>query len=212
MHEFNHANLSTVPYMKTATLPVSAGMTCTGTVSTTMTFICTSVSSEGGEAPEDIDSVGFSQSTSLTAGSGARTHAMSLRPKTTFNSIANRTTILFDGIDVLVTGNYPVKVELCISDVITGTTTFSDVNATYSSMAYNTAGTTSGTPAIVLDTFFVSASAQNSGARGKDVIAKFPITLNAAGAVRSLGTVTVLVSGIGAASACQVSTRWREVR
>ena len=51
-----------------------------------------------------------------------------------------------------------------------------------------------------------------SGARGKDVIAKFPITLNAAGAVRSLGTVTVLVSGIGAASACQVSTRWREVR
>ena len=210
-HEFNHANSTTVPYMKTASLPVSAGMTCTGTVSTTMRFICSSVISEGGE--KDVDAINFSQSApSVVAASGARTHMISIRPKTTFNSVTNRVTFIPDHIELLVSGNQPVKYELCIGDVITGTTTFADVNATHSAMEYNTAGTTSGTPSLVIDTGYATASATSKGATSAGVFAKIPITLNAAGAVRADGTLTLLVTGIGGTSACQAEISWKEVR
>ena len=211
VHQFIHANSTTVPYMKSGSLPVSAGMTCTGTVSTTMRFICSSVTSEGGEA--DVGSINLSQSTaSLTAGSGVRTHAISIRPKTTFNGVANRINIVPTGLAILVTGNYPIKWELVIGDVVTGTTTFADVNAIHSGVEYNTAGTTSGSPSLVIDSGYVSASATNKGATETGVFSRIPITLNAAGAVRANGTLTLLVMGIGSTSACQAEVSWKEVR
>lgn len=209
-HEFLHANLATVPYMATANLPVRAGMTCTGTVSTTMRFICVSVSSEGGQ--EDAGGYSFTANGSVTAASGARTHILSVRPKTTFNSIANRSRLVVDSVEVLVTGNNAVYWELCLGDVITGTTTFSDVNTTYSATEKNTAGTTSGSPAIVIDSGYVAASATSRGSVSQKISARYPITLNEAGAVRSLGTLTVLVTGLGATSACQASLKWKEIR
>ena len=210
-HEFNHANTTTVPYMKTASLPISAGMTCTGTVSTTMRFICSSIISEGGE--KDVDAINFSQSTpSVSASSGARTHLISLRPKTTFNSVTNRVTMVPTHVELLVTGNYPVKYELCIGDVITGTTTFADVNTAHSAIEYNTAGTTSGTPSLVIETGFAVASASNKGESSHSTFSRIPISLNAAGAVRANGTLTILVTGIGGASACQAEISWKEVR
>jgi hypothetical protein len=211
VHEFTHANSTTVPYMKSGSLPISCGMTCTGTVSTTMRFICSSVVSEGGEA--EVGAINLSHSTaSLTASSGARTHAISIRPKTTFNSITNRITIVPTHIEVLVTGNYPIKYELCLGDVITGTTTYTDTNATYSAIEHNTAGTTSGSPALVIETGYVNATNQAKGDDAHDTYAKFPLTLNAAGAVRANGTLTVLVTGIGGASNCQVEISWKEIR
>ena len=211
VHEFNHANVVTVPYMKSGTLPVSAGMTCTGTVSTTMRYIACTVISEGGEL--DVGALNFSQETpSLTAGSDARTHAISIRPKTTFNGVANRITMVPTGLDVLVTGNNPVKWELCIGDVITGTTTFADVNTTHSGMEYNTAGTTSGTPSLVIDTGFIAASTVGNTSEESPLFSRIPITLNAAGAVRANGTLTLLVTGLGASSACRVKISWKEIR
>ena len=47
-HEYNHANVATTSFVQSPTLPVRAGMTCTGTVSTTMHYNCCSVVSEGG--------------------------------------------------------------------------------------------------------------------------------------------------------------------
>jgi len=211
VHEFDHANDVTVPYMKSGTLPVSCGMTCTGTVSTTMRYIACTVISEGGE-PE-VGGINFSHSiASVTAGSGARTHALSLRPKTTFNSIGNRITMIPTHVSVLVTGGQPVKWELCIGDVITGTTTFADVNTTYSSVEYNTAGTTSAAPALVLDTGYVASTNHSRGAAENEVFSRIPITLNAAGAVRANGTLTLLVTGIGGTSACQAEISWKEIR
>jgi hypothetical protein len=115
-------------------------------------------------------------------------------------------------VDVVVTGNNPVKWELCLSDVITGTTTFADVNATYSATEFNTAGTTSGAPAIVIAQGFVAASSQAKQAVSARVAMRYPITLNVAGAARSLGTLTVLVTGIGGTSATRAVLNWREIR
>lgn len=208
-HEFKNANVLAKPYIQTANLPISAGMTCTGTVSTTMNYTCCTVLSEGGQ--EDVGGFHFSQEVSVTAASGARTHAISLQPKTTFNSITNRSKFVFEGFEIL-GGNQPVLWELCLGDVITGTTTFNDVNTTYSGIQYNTLGTTSGTPAIVIDSGYVASSAATKGVADQKTPMKYPITLDVSGAARAMGRLTLLLTGIGGTSACRVAMNWKELR
>lgn len=209
-HEFRHANVDTDPYFATANLPVRCGMTSTGTVSTTMNFICCTVQSENG----DISREGFhfSQDASVTAASGAKTHLISIQPKTTFNSITNRSKIILDSVDIIVRGNNPVHYDICIGDVLTGTTTFTDVNTTYSAAQYNTAGTTSGSPSIIIYSGHIPASATVKGSASQDLIVKYPITLDVAGAARALGRITVLVTGLGGTSLVEGVINWTEVR
>lgn len=209
-HQFTHANSNTHPYLKTANLPLRCGMACAGTVSTTLTMICATVTQEGGTS--DLDGFHFTQSGTVTAASGARTHLLSIQPRLTFNSVTNRTKFLFEGLDLVVTGSNPVKWELCLGDAITGTTTFNDVNTTYSGMAYNTGGTTSGTPDIIMDTGYAPASNQSKGSGASDTPIRYPICLNAAGAVRTLGRITLLVTGLGGTSAVQAAINWKEIR
>ena len=211
-HEFNHANEETYGYIATANLPIRCGMTGTGTVSTTMCYYCCSVVSEGGQ--EAVGGYNFSIEGTVTAASGARTHVLSLRPKTTFNSITNRTKFVLNSISIQAGAN-AVEWEICLGDVITGTTTFIDANATYSATQYNILGTTSGAPAIVIAAGYVSVAGTGSntgGSGGSDIDFRYPISLNQAGAVRSLGTMTILLTGIGGTSACRVSANWRELR
>lgn len=209
-HQFLAANLITSPYIQSANLPIRCGMTCTGTVSATMNFICSTVMSEGGN--EDVPGRGFAQEGTVTASSGARTHILSVRPKATFNSIVNRIQFILENISVLVTGNNPVLWELCIGQGISGTTTFNDVNTTYSGFEYNTAGTISGSPALVIASGYCAATNAASVATNAAIVSKYPITLDAAGAVRALGTLSLIVTGIGNTSACRATLNWKEVR
>lgn len=209
-HEFDHANNDVFPYFATANLPIRCGMTCDATVSTTMNFICCTVQTESsGESTEGFQ---FSQDATVTAASGAPTHLLSIQPKATFNSITNRTKIIIDGIEIIVTGNNPVKYTLCLGDVLTGTTAFIDANTTYSAVEYNNLGTTSGTPAIILLTGFIGSSNQVKGTTSRDVDSKYPFTLDVAGVARPLGRVTLLVEGIGGTSAVLGSINWTEIR
>lgn len=210
-HEFLHSNKSNFPYIQMATLPVIAGMQCSDTATAEMNFICSTVRSEGAV----LESEGFEFTTSGqgTASNGARTHLLSARPKTTFNGFANRTNVVLESIDVLNKGNSPVIIELVFGQSISGTTTFNDVNAAYSAMEFNTAGTISGLPAIVAKTKFVSSVSGNSSISiPSSVSSRYPITLDAAGAVRSLGTVSILGTGDGGDSLTRVALNWREVR
>jgi len=135
-----------------------------------------------------------------------------VQPATTFNSIANRSKFVLESLDIAVTGNAAIKWELCLGDVLTGTTTFNAVNATYSAMQYNVAGTTSGTPAIVIAQGYVAASANVKGAANVTKDLRYPITLDSAGAARAMGRLTVLVTGLGATSATRAVLNWREIR
>lgn len=209
-HEFRNANVLAKPYIQTANLPISAGMTCTGTVSTTMNYTCCSVVSEGGQ--EDVGGFHFSQEGTATAGNGTRVHILSVRPKTTFNSITNRSKFVFESIGLLVTGNSPVKWELVLGQAISGTTTFNDANATYSAFEYNTAGTISGSPSLVIDSGYAESTKTAKGAAVSSTPMKYPITLDVAGAVRAMGTLSLLVTGIGATSACRIAMNWKELR
>jgi hypothetical protein len=209
-HEFVHANLVASPYVATANLPVRCGMTCSGTVSTTMNFICCSVISEGGQ--DDATGYAFSQQGTVTAESGTDTHILSVQPKTTFNSIANRSKFVLESVDITVTGSNPVLWKLVLGQAISGTTDFIDANATYSAIEYNILGTLSDSPAIVIAQGYVAASAQSKTASSTRVPFKYPITLNAAGAARVNGRLSVIVQGIGGTSATRCVLNWKEIR
>jgi len=208
-HEFRNANYQQFPYIQSANLPIRVGMTCTGTVSTTMMFICTSVSSGGGET--DIGGYNFAVEGTGTAGSSIDAHILSVRPSTTFNSITNRTKFVLESVDVTVTGTPPVVWSLCLGQVITAPT-WVNSNATYSAFEKTTAGVISGAPAIVIAKGFCPATATVKQTISKIISARYPITLNAAGAVRALGTLSVNALGVGGTSACRVILNWREIR
>jgi len=210
VHQFTHANKIAVPYIQSATLPLRCGMTCLGTVSTTMRFICASVSSNGGEV--DPPGYDFTVEGSGTAGSGTAVHILSLRPKTLFNSIANRIGFTLQSIDLIVTGANPVAFDMVVGQAITGTTAFADVNTTHSAFEFNTAGTISGSPTLSFAGAYCAASNQVKQTASFHVSRKMPLTLNAAGAVRANGTLSVIATGIGGTSACRVRLNWREIR
>lgn len=208
-HQFLAANVITTPYIQTANLPIRVGMTCTGTVSTTMNFICSTVQSEGGL--QELEGRTFAVEGTATAGNGTRTHIISLRPKTTYNSIANRIEFILNALNILVTGNNPVLWELCIGQSITGAS-YADVNATYSGFEVSSAGSLSGSPTLVLGSGYCAATAVSQQAVATQILSNYPISLDAAGAVRANGTLTLLVTGIGSTSACRASLLWREIR
>lgn len=209
-HEINNANVQAYPYIQTANLPVRAGMSCTATSSTTMIFVCCSIISEGGE----LGGRGYSftaASGSVTAGNATRTHIMSLRPRTTFNSIVNRVKFILEELSILVTGNSPVFWELCIGQAFSVAPTYGNVNTTYSAFDVGTGGTMTGNPAVVIAAGFVPASSQVKGVGNSSLLLRYPITLDAAGAVRDNGTLTLLAQGIGSTSAMRAAIDWDEV-
>lgn len=207
-HYFTHANEDTYPYFQTANLPVRVGMTCSGTVTDSIHYICASVISDGGG---ETHGFGFTASSGVvTAANGTDTHIISIQPKTTFNNRINRTKIKLESIDILVVGNSPIKWTLCLGQALTSTAT-ADVNSTYSSTQTIT-GTLSGTPAIKLDGGYGAATATAKSAVSRDYSIRIPVTLDHEGAVRDLGRITVLCQGLGATSDVRVILNWTEIR
>ena len=211
-HEFLHANIFIYPYAQTVNLPVRCGMTCTGTVSTTMNFICSAVISEGGS--EDINVYGytFQQDSGLVSVGTGGTHMLSLRPRTTFNSITNRSRVAFIDVEIYNAGNQAVQWQLCIGQVITGTTTYNDVNTNYSSSEYNVLGTLSGSPAIIIDGGYVASGGSVKTVTNTAIISRYPITLDAAGLHRAMGTLTLKATSLSGSQNCYGSIKFREIR
>ena len=209
VHQFTHANTDPSPYIQTANLPIRCGMTCSATVSTTMKFICCSVISDGGQ--DDVTGYSFSQEGTVTAGSGTATHILSIQPRTTFNSIANRSKFVLESIDFIVTGNSPISWKLVLGQALSGTTDFNNVNTTYSAVDY-TLGPLSGSPGIVIAQGYVAATTQSKQQTSTRVPFKYPITLDAAGAARVMGRLTAIVTGIGGTSATRCIMNWKEIR
>lgn len=111
--------------------------------------------------------------------------------------------------------NFQYDLQPLVYEAVTngsGTTTYADVNATYSAFEYNTAGTISGSPGLVIASAFIPASNQTKGAYGRGLSAKYPITLSQAAAVRAMGTVSIIATGYGGTSAIKAALTWKEIR
>lgn len=211
-HQFLHSNAVAPPYLQTATLPIRCGMTCTATVSTTMYFLCSTVISEGGLDDVNLFGYSFAQSSGPINVPTGGIHMLSLRPKTTFNGITNRSRIAFIDVELFNSGNQPIFWQLCIGQAISGTTTFIDVNTTYSNTEYNVLGTLSGSPAIIIDQGYIAASGSTKGITNTILNSRYPITLDAAGVQRSLGTITLSATSLSGTQICYGLIKFREIR
>lgn len=205
VHEFLNANVLTVPYMQTANLPVR--WEAIGNGVSTMYATCASVNSEGGADKFFGYQFAYSRAV-ITAGSGSQTYAFSIRPKSTFNSIANRMWIRPTSFNMLVTGNAPVLLEAYYGTTMGGAPSWTDMNATYSGLQVDTAGTPSG--GVKVFQTYAAASATATGNTEKFFSARYPLTLDIAGT--GYNHLTVYVTGIGATSACYPGVSWEEVR
>lgn len=208
VHEFNHANGTLKPYIQTANLPIRVGMSSSATVSSDMTFICCSVTSEGGS--QETYSVPFSTYTTVTAANGSDTHVISIEPDSLFKGFVNRVNFELESIDIAVTGSNPVVWKLCIGQDLTAKVV-SDVNTTYSAMNKVT-GTLSGTPVIVIAQGNIPSTSQAKTNINRKATSRLPITLDHEGNKRVLGRLTVLVQGVGGTSATNVALNWKEIR
>jgi hypothetical protein len=212
VHHFEHANILAVPYMQTLTLPVQMLLTATATGATKTThFKCSSVSSEGG-FEEDLGYAFATPEGTVTAASGAPTHILGLRPATTFNSITNRASIRTTSIEVLVTGNQPIRWQLTVGAAFSAAPTWAAVNATYSGAEYTSVVGTVSSIGLVIASGYLSASAQTKSSVNFRIASRYPITLDRAGAVRANGTLNLFVTGIGGTSDCRATLNYSEVR
>jgi hypothetical protein len=204
---FDNANNSTHPYIATANLPIKVGMNSTDTITTDMLFNCTSVQSSGGQD----DTVGYPHTAfaSGTAANGVRTHLLSVRPKTTFNTFENRVKFVLESVDFLVKGNNPVYFELAIGQALTGAS-WNDVNSTHSAFE-RSEGTASGTATVYFFGTLVGASASVKGTSNVSIPFRMPITLDAAGVQRLNGQISVLATGSGGNSTVEVVLNWKEI-
>lgn len=213
VHEFLNANVLSVPYMQTASLPISHTLTATDVAATVESFFkCASVSSEGGYETQ-LGADFATPAISATAADGSDTHILSIRPKTTFNGLVNRTVFFPHFLNIIVTGSSPVYWSLVIGAAFSVDPTWVDVNATYSAYEYGHTATYSDlTNGLILDSGFVPASNQSKGSISQSLARAYPISLNRAGAVRALGTLSVLVKGLGGSSACQACLQFQELK
>lgn len=212
-HEFNHANLTATTYMASATLPIYAGITAAAGLAgpATAIFKCAQVASEGGF--ESGRGRTFSCEGNVTAGSGTRTHCLSIRPRTTFNTIVNRINFILDSIEILA-GNNAVYWELVTGGAFTAGPVWSDVDTTYSGFQKGVPASTwnAGSAPTVLQSGYVSTSAATRGSVSHVISMAYPVALDRAGAVRSLGTLHVLLTGLSGTSASRVAMNWTEIR
>lgn len=213
-HEFNHANLFNSSYIQTANLPIKCEILATNAVTTTMQFICSAVVAEGGSQDIDLFGYTFSQQSGLRAVAPGTTftHLLSLRPKGTFNGFTNRARVAFIDVEIYNAGNQPVYWELCVGLPVSGTTTYTDVNSSYSTVEYNTNQTVASTAQIVIDAGYVASGGSIKTVTNTAVYSRYPITLDALGNPRQLGTLSLIARSLSGTQNCYASIKFREIR
>jgi hypothetical protein len=174
VHEDPNTNELTTPYSTTANLPLTYEIENLSTTasSTSMKQICATVSSEGGFVREGFP---FSASNGVTGISvTTRRPILSIRPKSTFNSITNTGLILPREFEVFSDGGN-VFYEIVHSGSLTGDS-FSSVDAN-SIVEYDVAATAI-TGGRIVTSGYVAAGSPGKGSSGEEigVTSRLPLT------------------------------------
>lgn len=213
VHQFRNANNLSLVYMTTANLPVRYEIENTAGVAAgaTLKAICTSVISEGGfEADRGIP---FSISNgTTTVGVTTRRAVLSIRPKTTFNSITNRGQIILNGAALYATGE-AAFVEIVYNATLGGSPSFASVDSN-SIVEYDVAGTTI-TGGQVISSFYVPSTTTGvnvtPGAAEVGLLSRLPVTLDIAGTAQ-INLSVVVTSFSGTTCNASASLSWQELR
>lgn len=207
-HEFLNANILTVPYMKTAALPICWEIVNSGTTTgSTLIATCSSVISEGGSVEADAYQFGIASSTLVTC-TEVRTPILAIRPKTTFNSITNRIKIRIDEFSVLA-GNNTVVLEAIYNPTISVTGNWTSVDANSATEYHQTITSISGGTLIKAEFCPSTSSAKNSFS--SEIIGRLPLVLNSAGNSPTSFVICARTLATPQTSECYASINWREI-
>jgi hypothetical protein len=204
-HEFLNANVLSVPYMKTANLPVRWEIV--GDAVASMNAACSAVISEGG-IEADRGYLFAHAGATITAGNATRTAIIAIRPAALFNSLTNRIQIepeMFNGLNL---GLNPVLWEVVYAPTVTGGAWVSE--GANSAVEYNITPTgISGGEDI--QNWYGPATASTIGGSGLEAaFTRLPLTLDPAGA--NPVVIALCARGIGGTSDVRAAISWRELR
>jgi hypothetical protein len=121
--------------------------------------------------------------------------------------------VAFIDVEILNLGstNQHIRWDLCVGQAITGGT-WADVNSTYSGTEVNTGGTLSGSPAVIIDKGWVAVGGADKSVTNTAVVSRYPITLDAAGANRTLGSITLKITSLSGSPVVYGGIKFREIR
>lgn len=205
-HEFLHANVLSVPYMKMGNLPIRWEIINLSASAATMYATCAAVISEGGGDKASFQQFAYDRPV-ISAADGVATYAFSIRTATTFESHTPRFPVHPIEYQCLVTGNFPVRVEIYYGTTIGGAPSWTAANS-QSVIQIDTAGTPSG--GYKVTSFNAAASNQTKTSNVQKATMRFPICLDKAGT--GFNILTVYVTGVGGASNCYPGITWQEFR
>lgn len=228
-HEFLNANVLTVPYMQTATLPVRAEIIAAAGLGATVYayFKCATVISEGGfEIDAGLDQSAYNP-TAISVpnlAAGGPVGIIHMQPTLNFppaSGVPNRTQIVPESFEFLVEGNN-IRYELWVGLTFGVAPAYANVNATYSGVYFGTGGTgVSTATGIRVFSGYATASNTTRTIHSEDLAVAYPLTLNrgtttVALAARALGTLSLIAiclnNTVGQTATVQASFNWREVR
>lgn len=204
VHEFLHTNVLNKVYMTTANLPMRYEIKrISGTGENSLKQICCSVSSEGGYEKRGLSFSASNATNGVTL--TARRPILSVRPKTTFNSIENRILIEPKNIELLATAN-PVYYEVIYNGSLSGAS-FSGVSSS-SAVEYD-ASATGITGGTVIRTGYVGAGVGNSAqVQTPDLLNKLVLGLDVAATAQD--TLTIVATNIGNNPVAYGNITWLE--
>ena len=191
-HQVFNNNVIALPYMNTAQLPVRAEIFNTGTAAsgTTMTLVCCSVMSEGGE--EHPTALQFTASNGVTIKTvTTRAPVLSIAPHTTLNSISNH--VAARPISICLYADAQAFYEIVYGGTLTGAS-FAAVDATNSGTDVDTSASAI-TGGVVLDSGYVGVGGSGSVSQIVPLTGLLVPTLSAAGVPDNFSVVFTRVTG-----------------
>ena len=207
VHEFAHINTLTGPYMTSANLPIRAEIENTALAAGTTTWkqVCASVISEGGQ--EDDRAFLFS------AGNGTTTTAVTtrrpiftVRPKLTFNSLANRGQVVPSEIDLYTSSN--AYYEFVLNGTLTGAS-FGSAGA--DSIAEVDVAATAITGGTIVEGGFVTTGGGSSRGSGRNgLLGRLALVLNALG--DTADTLSIVATSFAGTANMSAAVTWKEFR
>ncbi len=214
VHQIKFANTEAVPFTVTGDLPFRAEIFNTATASgaTTFDFTCVGIASEGGFNPLGIP--GSVQNIVLRTVTAANDPfpIISIRPRTTLNSITYRGIVIPKSIDIM-SEDTTIRWELILNGSLTNAA-FANVDTTNSGVQVDVAATAiSG--GLIIDSGFVTGARDKteSGHIGEDLMSKLFLSNDVAGTTSDILTIAIsIINSAGTASDCGGSFTWKEER
>lgn len=207
-HQFNHANILSLPYIAQASLPVHYSVRSTGTNTASMNSICASVISEGGNELPDIPGRTFSASSGVGQTINSRRPLLSIMPAKFFNGQNDNALIVPINISAGVTTSNIAFIELVRNATINGAA-WSAVDSGNSVALFDTAGTTVTGGSTIYSTY-VAAGGNIAIDINPHTVSRFICAYSQL--VGTADALTLVASPVSSNPNIAVALNWKETR